>query len=399
VIAAPDLDSFELLGPLGSGGSAEVFRARSRTSPWTGALKVWRQPLTEYQRDKFLAECRLQWSLSDHPHIVRLYWAEAPEGKPPWLATELYERSLADVLRSGARPGVHEAWTLAEDILAGLAAMHAEGHVHRDVKPANVLLKEGRAALADLGIAMRVDAHTSDPAAGTAAYTAPELAEGAQPGYRSDVYSAAVTIAQIFPRPWPPVLAELLTRAMSLNSPTRPADAGVFLDELRAARTRSRRHRSRIVPPAASVLIAAAVAVGAASTTEAPPDPPTVRCSSEAVLHRDCAYTHGLQTVVVSVSLTGDRNQARATVSGLPTGTGPTVWLDRCDGRGRDCRRLAATALGSGQDASWTPWADTAGGHVYRACANWETPAGWRETARCSPFVVVPSTVDAIAGR
>ncbi|WP_432838771.1 protein kinase domain-containing protein [Dactylosporangium sp. CA-092794] len=222
------LGDFQLGEKLGEGGSAEVFRASNDVLGWTGALKRWRAPLTEDQRRKFLDECRLHWRLSDHPNIVRLYWADASPGEPAWLATELCETSLAARLREGHRPQPAEAWRLAADILAGLSAIHAERHLHRDVKPANVLLQGGRALLCDLGIAMAADGFTQDGAAGTAYFLAPELARGGRPTYRSDVYSAAVTIRQLFGDTGPPALDGLLRRATSSDPGDRPADAAAF---------------------------------------------------------------------------------------------------------------------------------------------------------------------------
>jgi len=222
------LEHFTILARIGAGGSAEVFRARNDTFNGTVALKRWRAPLTPEQRRRFLAECKIHWALSGHPNIVRLYWAEAPPGEPAWLATELCETSLADRLRHGPPLSEAEAYQLADDILAGLAAIHAEQHIHRDIKPANVLLNKGRGLLCDLGIATQVESATRDHAAGTDSFMAPELGRGAAPSYRSDVYSAAVTIRTLMSQPAPAPVTDLLTRAASFQPTDRPADASEF---------------------------------------------------------------------------------------------------------------------------------------------------------------------------
>jgi hypothetical protein len=218
---------FDLLEPIGEGATAVVYRAVSRTLTTEVALKRWRATATASQRRKFLQECRLQWRLSDHPNIVRLYWAGAPEDGPPWLATELYECSLADRLEDGD-PELADALRLGDHILAGLSAVHDAGMVHRDVKPGNVLLKGDHAALADLGISMHLHAWTEDSAAGSAAYLAPEVHRGEAPTFRSDVYSAAVTLRRLVGGDPPAPLERLLTRAASHAPGDRPADATEF---------------------------------------------------------------------------------------------------------------------------------------------------------------------------
>jgi hypothetical protein len=235
-IGPASLRDFELQDRIGEGGSAVVYRAVNTTFQGLVALKVWRARLTQAQRDKFLRECMLQWKLSDHPNIVRLYWADAPDDEPPWLATELYQDSLANRLLADPPLTTEEAFSLADDVLAGLSAVHAESMLHRDVKPGNVLLKDGRAALADLGIAMHLEGWTRDVAAGTDAYLAPELLRGAPPTKQCDVYSAAVTIRRMFGTTVPPAVEAVLTRAASHNPLDRPEDADGLRRVLTAAR-------------------------------------------------------------------------------------------------------------------------------------------------------------------
>jgi len=250
---------FDLIEKIGDGGSAEVFRARNLTFDIEVALKRWYRPPTADEQRKFIDECRLHWQLSDHPNIVRLYWADAATGQQPWLATELYDESLADRITRGDLSS-HESWRIAQDALNGLATIHRHGHLHRDVKPANVLLKAGRAAVCDLGISMAAGGFTRYNAAGTDDYVAPELVAGSAPTFRSDVYSAGRTIGGLFPTRRPPLLDALLRRATSPDPGKRPEDAVAFLTELNAA-GRSARRRPRDLVTRGRVLIAASVVI------------------------------------------------------------------------------------------------------------------------------------------
>ncbi|HEX2810755.1 MAG TPA: serine/threonine-protein kinase [Kineosporiaceae bacterium] len=268
------LGDFDLLERVGEGGSAIVYRAVNRTFNGIVAVKVWRAPLTESQRHKFFDECNLQWKLSDHPNIVRLYWAGAPVGAPPWLATELYEMSLAQ--RALADPQLPRAELLnyADDILTGLAAVHAERMLHRDVKPANVLLKNGTAALGDLGITMHLDGWTRDGAAGTDSFLAPELVRGSPPNVRSDVFSAAVTIRYMFTDDLPPEIEAVLTRGASHDPRDRPADANALRDQLRAARAAAERREGTRHPPSTGGSAVWGTAPIQAAPTQVAPTPP-----------------------------------------------------------------------------------------------------------------------------
>ncbi|TDU01661.1 ricin-type beta-trefoil lectin protein [Streptomyces sp. 846.5] len=231
----PYLDGFVQLGIVGYGSSAEVYRARNTTFDDEVALKVWRRPLDPEERQRFLRECALHRRLSGHPNIVGFLWADAPGAGPAWIATELCEQSLEARLRRPQGLSGDQALALADDILSGLAEIHRQGHVHRDVKPSNVLLRQGRAMLCDLGIAQPLGRHTLNAPAGTAGYLAPELGRGQQPDHRSDVYSAAVTLFEVLDRHLNAPLELLLTRASSTLPADRPADAAVFLTQLRQA--------------------------------------------------------------------------------------------------------------------------------------------------------------------
>jgi serine/threonine protein kinase len=272
------LDEFDVGRKIGEGSSATVHIAVHRILGGQVALKRWRESTSESYRRRFHDECRLQWQLSEHPNIVRLYWADAPADRPPWMAMELFDLSLADRLTRSPAPDEGELVRIVEDLLTGLAAIHGKNHLHRDVKPANVLLKQNHAALGDLGLSMALHDQTADRAAGTGSYVAPELVSGAVPDFRSDVYSAGRTVEAAFGRDMPVWLDSLIIRATSANPDDRPQDAADLLNRFLQVRPkapddrqpRRRRGRPRLLHLARSQVIAvAAIAVmsGVPATT------------------------------------------------------------------------------------------------------------------------------------
>lgn len=297
---------FEVFGVLGRGGVATVYRV---ADPGTGSLiawKVWHEPFDEQVRARFDVECALHATLSEHPHVTRLVARAHPApGERPWIATELHEKSLIDWLED--HQPTSEQWrALAADLLSGLAAVHGAGHVHRDVKPANVLLRNGRWSLTDLGLAMQIGGHTQNGPAGTPYFLAPELGRsGELPTSRSDVYSVALTLLMVAdrvsdPGRMPDSIDALLTRSASVHPLDRPLDARALHRQLHVAwppvsagpddlpATVSTRRRARLGGLSAVVAVCLLLA-GSTSTAVNASDEPAVgseRSSSAAACRR-----------------------------------------------------------------------------------------------------------------
>ena len=171
----------------------------------------------------------------DHPNVIRVYdVGESPAGV--WIAMELVEgENLKDWIR-GAPRAQPRPWreVLARflDAAAGLQAAHAEGIVHRDFKPANVLLrKNGRAVVADFGLAltreawMRLESAGRVGVAGTFHYLAPELFRGGTAGAASDQYSFCVSLYEALNLELPfhaANPAELMEEIVEGPPPSRP---------------------------------------------------------------------------------------------------------------------------------------------------------------------------------
>jgi tetratricopeptide (TPR) repeat protein len=199
---APAPARYAIEAEVGRGGMGVVYRARDRTLGRVVALKVLRAgPADLRARDRFLREARAAGRV-EHDHIVRVYGTSDPSDAVPYLAMEyLAGASLAARLREQGRLAPHEAAHIAAQVAHGLAAAHAAGLVHRDVKPDNVLFDSstGRAKVGDFGLA-RLAAEavelTGDGAvAGTPAYLSPEQARGdREVGPLVDVYALGVTL-------------------------------------------------------------------------------------------------------------------------------------------------------------------------------------------------------------
>jgi serine/threonine-protein kinase len=147
---------------------------------------------------RFDREARAVASLG-HPNITQLYDYGQQEGRPYMVLEYLPGGTLEDRLRDGRRLPDEDTWAIAAALAAGLAHAHSRDVVHRDLKPANVLFdEEGRAKLADFGIArMAAGEGTLTEAGtvlGTATYISPEQAAGAPASAASDVYSFGVML-------------------------------------------------------------------------------------------------------------------------------------------------------------------------------------------------------------
>ncbi|MFE6618055.1 serine/threonine-protein kinase [Streptomyces sp. NPDC057740] len=199
---------FELESRLGGGGMGTVWRARDLVLHRLVAVKEVRPPdrdLAEYDpdgarmlRERVLREARALARI-DHPNVVTVHHVvDGGDGTYPWIVMELVTGgSLADRLAQGPLPPA-EAARLGRGVLAALTAAHDAGIQHRDVKPANVLLRpDGRPVLTDFGIAAIREATSltaTGSLIGTADFMAPERISGHEGGPASDLWSLAMML-------------------------------------------------------------------------------------------------------------------------------------------------------------------------------------------------------------
>lgn len=203
---AGQLGRFRILGVVGQGQHATVYRAYDALLDREVALKVPRPGVlrTERALERFLCEARAQAGLR-HPRIVPVYEA-GRAGDRHYIAMALIEgRGLDDRLADDGPMAPEQAARVAADLADALAYAHALGVVHRDVKPANVRLDHrGDVYLMDFGIAYRPDSNEvpTPPGTilGTPAYVAPEQAEGGRTGDprpASDQYSLGAVFYEL----------------------------------------------------------------------------------------------------------------------------------------------------------------------------------------------------------
>ncbi|MFF7726187.1 serine/threonine-protein kinase [Streptomyces sp. NPDC008001] len=188
---------YELVDPIGRGGVGAVWRAWDRRRCRYVAAKV----LQQSDAHTLLRFVREQGLRIDHPHVVApMSWA-ADDDKVLFTMDVVSGGSLAHLIGDyGALPP-HYVCVLLDQLLSGLAAVHAEGVVHRDIKPANVLLEAtgtGRphVRLSDFGIAMRKGEPRLTDAnyvMGTPGYFAPEQMLGEEPDFPADLYAVGLT--------------------------------------------------------------------------------------------------------------------------------------------------------------------------------------------------------------
>lgn len=196
---AADLEPGAAVGPyrvvraLGRGGMGVVHLAHDPRLDRLVALKLLPASVAsdESTANRLVEEARAASTL-DHPNIETIYDIGATYEGRPYFAMAYYEgETLADLIREGPVP-VGTALTLAAQIVEGLRAAHACGIIHRDVKPANVMVTaDGIAKILDFGLAGGVGAGRGGPAPGTLAYMSPEQTRGSTDA-RTDLWSFGV---------------------------------------------------------------------------------------------------------------------------------------------------------------------------------------------------------------
>ena len=312
---------------IGRGGMGEIYLARDRTLGRTVAVKLLAERLAEEPelRERFRREALTAARLSGEPHVVTIFDVGEHEGRPFIVMEYLPGGTLAERARS--RPVEPEralAW-LAQAAEA-LDAAHANGVVHRDVKPANLLFDGAdRLQVVDFGIARLVDETLGMTAPGTilgtAGYLAPEQASGRETTAASDRYALAV------------VAYELLTGGRPFERGSETAEAAAHIHELVPPAS----ERGVALPEAIDAVFARALAKNpvhryptAAAFVDAltdalrgkpPPVPPRRRRRPVAPFALAAALLLALGSLVAALATRGDGRPTQAAPPQLETVT------------------------------------------------------------------------------
>jgi serine/threonine-protein kinase len=195
------IGGYRIITPIGAGGMARVFLADDEQLERKVALKLLPpEDADDEARARFLREARALARV-DHPHVVHVF-ASGIDGETAWMALEYIEGDpLSDLI---GESGLDEemALSIIAQTARGLSAVHAEGVVHRDIKPDNLLLDDaGLLRIVDFGIALVPEPEgrggfvtRAGIAVGTPHYMAPEQARGGRVDFRADAWALGATL-------------------------------------------------------------------------------------------------------------------------------------------------------------------------------------------------------------
>jgi eukaryotic-like serine/threonine-protein kinase len=203
----PDVlaERYEIDTVLGEGGMARVFRGTDTVLDRTVAVKILASQFA--QDDSSVARFRREAQSAaalNHPNVVSVFDTGSDDGVH-WIVMEFVEgRTLKDVIAEDGALEPNRALQIAREVALALASAHENGLVHRDVKPANIMITpSGETKVMDFGIARAVTS-AGDPTLtktgfvmGTAAYLSPEQAEGKPVDARSDIYSLGCVLYEM----------------------------------------------------------------------------------------------------------------------------------------------------------------------------------------------------------
>ncbi|KAA5539176.1 protein kinase [Roseiconus nitratireducens] len=193
------IDQYDLFEPLGTGGMGQVFRGHDRILHRDVAIKLLSESLGSHPLllERFEREARLAAKVS-HPGVAKVF-GNGVTDHSPYIAMEYVRgKNLQQVIKQQGSLPVKTAWDYVRQAAEGLRAAHHSGVVHRDVKPANLMVTDdGKLKVTDFGVSRPVDLDSEVTQAGTIvgtpAYMAPEQAMGKQVDSRSDIYALGMT--------------------------------------------------------------------------------------------------------------------------------------------------------------------------------------------------------------
>jgi len=193
-------ERYEIVSKVGSGGMADVYRARDHKLNRYVAVKVMKQEFSEDSAfiTKFRREAQAAAGLAN-PNIVNVFDVGEDRGNY-YIVMELVEgTTLKEYINKKGRISVREAISIAIQVCMGLSAAHAQNIVHRDVKPQNIIISnDGKVKVTDFGIARATSSNTiSSNAMGSVHYSSPEQVRGGFADARSDIYSVGITLYEM----------------------------------------------------------------------------------------------------------------------------------------------------------------------------------------------------------
>src|SRR5438477_1815609 len=233
-------DRYEIRQSLGKGGMGEVFLAYDRSTQQSVALKVVREESRMPGDDEALRQELLLARSVSHPNVCRVHDL-APS---PWGPVLVMERIAGQTLHTHIRRRkAHGGYTsdefrkIASEACAGLAAIHAQGLVHGDLKPGNVMVTDDRAIILDFGFAQeraRVSARRpgAPPDGGTPNYMSPERLRNGGASEDDDVYAMALTLWEMWtckvPEPGAKPRSKTMKQQIMFDVPS-----GLSIDEVK----------------------------------------------------------------------------------------------------------------------------------------------------------------------
>ena len=204
VALPPDLPGLTYVQPLGSGGYADVYLYQQDMPRMPVAVKVLKsEGLTDALKRQFIDEANTMAHLADHPFIVQIFRAGTAEDGRPYLVMKYYPPPNLAARARTEQLSVERVLTTGIQLASAVETAHRAGIVHRDMKPANVMIdKSGAVKVMDFGIARAMSDSTStmtqtSAVMGTAQYLSPEQARGIKVDPRSDIYSMGCVLFEL----------------------------------------------------------------------------------------------------------------------------------------------------------------------------------------------------------
>ena len=193
-------DRYEIVSKVGSGGMADVYKAKDHKLNRFVAMKVMKP---EFSSDtnfisKFQREAQAAAGLA-HPNVVNVFDVGEDQGVN-YIVMELVEGiTLKEYISKKGKLTVKEATSIAIQVAMGLEAAHNRNIVHRDIKPQNIIIStDGKVKVTDYGIARAASSNTiSTNAMGSVHYSSPEQVRGGYSDYKSDIYSLGITMYEM----------------------------------------------------------------------------------------------------------------------------------------------------------------------------------------------------------